>query len=53
MVTTPQIELPRLLESLQQEAFDLDVVKAIENFWLTVVRLPPPERTAPAARSEP
>ena len=47
MVTVPQIELPRLLEALQQEAFDLDVYKAIRSwnednlleFWHGQVRV--------------
>jgi len=47
MVSVPQIELPRLLESLQQEAFDLDVAHAIRSwnednlleFWHGQVRL--------------
>jgi hypothetical protein len=34
MVTVPQIELPRLLEALQREAFDIDVYKAIRSWNL-------------------
>jgi predicted nucleotidyltransferase len=47
MLTVPQLELPRLLEAIQQEAFDLDVDQAIRSwnqdnlleFWHGQVRV--------------